>query len=214
MKKFLIAALMLCFPWSLICLATPSSNTATDAKQQVVDNAKKETPTTIVTAKSNTEVKQIILYETPSLNSKIVAKVELSQILIPIYKQEGWVKVGNPNNGTVGWVNIEQYSKIISDLVKPIVQTIYVQTNKGLEKGKEQITVYENGIQVDQKRAEELLKQINSKQADTQKQFADIQKQMEEMFNNLSREFNNFPVIPVMPKGSEPIVIVVKPQEK
>ncbi len=50
--------------------------------------------------------KTINLYDQPKEDSKIVGNIDLAVGLINIYvpKEGGWVKVGDPRNGNVGWV--------------------------------------------------------------------------------------------------------------
>lgn len=50
--------------------------------------------------------KDIILYEQPQEKSKIVGSIDLAKGIIPIYtpKNGEWMKVGDPQNGNVGWI--------------------------------------------------------------------------------------------------------------
>jgi hypothetical protein len=50
--------------------------------------------------------KEINIYEQPKLDSKIVAKVDLAAGIIPIFapKNSEWMKIADPKNGNVGWI--------------------------------------------------------------------------------------------------------------
>ncbi len=50
--------------------------------------------------------KSINLYAEPLDNAKVISTIDLSKGVVPIYtpKEGGWVKVGDPNNGNVGWI--------------------------------------------------------------------------------------------------------------
>lgn len=49
----------------------------------------------------------ITLYESPDQTSASVGQVKPSLGLIPIFAEGNWIKVANPENGDVGWVNAE-----------------------------------------------------------------------------------------------------------
>ena len=53
-----------------------------------------------------TLAKDIPLYDTPAANAKVVGKVDLAKGIVPIFtsKDGKWMKVGNPNDGSVGWM--------------------------------------------------------------------------------------------------------------
>lgn len=50
--------------------------------------------------------KSINLYAEPLDNANVISTIDLSKGVVPIYtlKESGWVKVGDPNNGNVGWI--------------------------------------------------------------------------------------------------------------
>ncbi|WP_267256415.1 SH3 domain-containing protein [Coxiella endosymbiont of Ornithodoros maritimus] len=45
------------------------------------------------------------LYEKPQSNAKILKTLSPTVRLILIYHQKDWVKVGDPRNGEIGWLN-------------------------------------------------------------------------------------------------------------
>ncbi|RDI38958.1 hypothetical protein [Aquicella lusitana] len=50
--------------------------------------------------------KEINLYDQPKPDAKIIGKVDLAIGIVPVFtpKEGGWMKVGDPRNGNVGWV--------------------------------------------------------------------------------------------------------------
>lgn len=58
--------------------------------------------------------KTINLYDQPKEDGKVVANVDLAVGLINIYipKEGGWVKVGDPRNGNVGWVKSSDLTNV------------------------------------------------------------------------------------------------------
>jgi len=53
---------------------------------------------------SSSYAKSITLYDQPQAGAKIIGFIDSSN-LVPIFKEGNWVKVGNQQNGTVGWIN-------------------------------------------------------------------------------------------------------------
>src|SRR5262245_26822454 len=67
-----------------------------------------ETTSTTVAEKKPIQA-TIDIYESANTTSKIIKKVSANQDLIPIYHEGQWVKVGDRQDGTTGWINIHQY---------------------------------------------------------------------------------------------------------
>jgi len=57
-------------------------------------------------AVAKTEVKPDVLqvYEKPSVSAKVIDVIHPGSTIIPIFQKNDWVKIGNPMNGQVGWV--------------------------------------------------------------------------------------------------------------
>jgi SH3-like domain-containing protein len=51
------------------------------------------------------------LYQNPDSKSNVIATVKEGQAIIPIFHHDDWIKVGDPSNGNVGWVNKDQLQK-------------------------------------------------------------------------------------------------------
>lgn len=138
---------------------------------------------------------QIVLYAKPDQASTVVQKISPWQNLVPIYHQNGWIKVGNPEDGQIGWINVKNYQQIMTDVTKPSIdmETSYVQMmSKPVEKGQDQykITGYKNGKPLTKKEAEALLQDIQKRQEDMQKQFQKMQEQMRQWFTQTMEMFD------------------------
>lgn len=104
------------------------------------------------------------LYEQPTENSKITATIAKGQPLMPIYFQGEWVKVADPSNGNVGWVN----SKTLSDEGYPAfqVKTFSKETKNGNEQGY-QIIQYSSAQPFDQKQMNAMLENFQAQEIET-----------------------------------------------
>ena len=58
----------------------------------------------------------IKLYTKPSTRASVVTKINPLKNLVPIYQKGAWVKVGDPENGDVGWININEYQSAVRKL--------------------------------------------------------------------------------------------------
>ncbi|MCP4476184.1 MAG: SH3 domain-containing protein [Gammaproteobacteria bacterium] len=90
--------------------------------------------------------KSIILYAKPSTASRVIAALNPYRVrLIPIYDRGKWVKVGNAHDGTVGWLNKQQYFRTMRAAVvkqKPH----YVKVDEVVRPGKQpKVNVYYDG---------------------------------------------------------------------
>lgn len=79
----------------------------------------------------------INLYETPDVKAKVVATVDSSDALTPIYYPNNkgeWLKIANPKDGTVGWVKTQDLKApiVITSVQGPAVrQTVIMNNDKG-----------------------------------------------------------------------------------
>ncbi len=114
---------------------------------------------------ANKTMTKIWLYATPNSKAKVINKIAANARLIPIWQKGEWVKVGNPHNGKVAWVNREQMFKARNNWNRPDIQTIYIQTTSN-KNGKPTINViaYRNGKAVTKKEAQRLYKQLRKEQ--------------------------------------------------
>lgn len=154
---------------------------------------------------ADTAVKQVILYTEPSADSKEVAKVNLWHVLVPIFKKGDWVKVGDPIDGNVGWVNMKQYRAAVSAFSKSQFKTIYIQTNDKV--GKPALVVYEDGKKVSKKRAKEIYNKMQ-KQSQTiykhiQAQEKQFNVQLQKMQQQMDKMMQKCPMLKTKPEANK-----------
>lgn len=123
---------------------------------------------TVMAATKNT-TPIVTLYSEPN-TGKVVETVPITTYLTPIFRQQDWLKVGDSSNGQVGWININQYSKIRNTFYTPAIQTIYVNRSDIDKNGKATVTViaYRNGKKVSDGEAKELYNKLLAEQAKEQ----------------------------------------------
>jgi uncharacterized coiled-coil protein SlyX len=192
MRKFFIVILL-----SISSVALAANSTVSDTR--VANKADKA----ITAANPVDSSKYILVFADPKNDAKITEKLDPTHLLIPIFRQDGWLKVGNPDNGNVGWINVDQYRKILADFYKSKVQTLYTQTIAISPDKEGKTVVYENGKQVDDKRAQEIIKQMNVQLKDQQERMAKFNENMQKMFDESMQNFNkammDMPTIVITP---------------
>ncbi|MDE3400997.1 MAG: SH3 domain-containing protein, partial [Coxiella burnetii] len=110
--------------------------------------------------------------------------------------QKGWIKVGDPRNGEVGWVNRDQYHEALQKYYQPDIQTVFIRAEHN-EKGKRTIDVvaYKNGKKLTDKEAQQLYEQIKNQQAKESRYmrhvFWDMDKLMAQQMRAFSRWMDN-----------------------
>lgn len=129
---------------------------------------------------------EITLYK--SANSKDVLKqipVEHHQ-LIPIFRQGDWLKVGDPKNGDVAWVNLPQYDAAVNEVTHPHQESLFFSEIMGKD-GKMHITAYKNGKQLSEKEAKKLYDHARHQEKEELHrlniQYKHMQEQEARMFN-------------------------------
>ena len=53
------------------------------------------------------------IYTSNNFDSKVIETVPIHKNLTPFYKKDGWIKVGDPSNGNVGWINLKQANEAV-----------------------------------------------------------------------------------------------------
>ena len=148
MKKFLLFIIIL-----VTTLVLNAAETSTKSNSNKQDSSK-----IVLYAEDNTQ--------------KIIETLPLSTHLIKIYQKGDWIKVGNPADGTVGWVNQKQYQEAIDSLNKPSVQQIFIsQTQDKSNKPQMKIVVYQNGKRVSEKEAKEMYDNVRLQLQEQQQYF-------------------------------------------
>lgn len=93
----------------------------------------------------------VLLYMQPDVQSRLIAKLNPSTRLVPIYEQKNWLKVGDPSNGEVGWLNKDQYMQALQDAMKAHTQTFVFKADDQAG-GAPKILAYHNGHPLDEKK--------------------------------------------------------------
>ena len=138
----------------------------------------------------------LTIYEKPDTASKAVASIDSDKQLIPIIytDKKDWIKIANPKNGDVGWIEINKFKgPLVSTQVdgSSVKQEIIINKE---DKNKKpifyRIVQYSGSDQLDSKEAEKIIKDMEQHRKkmrqDFQKMQEDMQKSMQEMF----KEFN------------------------
>ena len=117
--------------------------------------------------------------------------------------------MGDPKDGSVGWVNQKQYRQTMDRFNTPNIQEIFVSRTRD-ENGKPEIRVvaYQNGAQVSDQKARAIYEKVKEQQALQERYWRSFNKQatqwQEMMLNNFYRDefFNQLIWMPA------PIVVV------
>jgi hypothetical protein len=164
--------------------------------------------------------KPVNLYEQPKTDAKVVGTIDSASSMVPIIsnKEGDWMKVGDPQNGNVGWLKVSEVSNSANG-----------STNTGFS-----MSQTTNGPQT--YRTFQFLdpkpltpEQIKTMNVELQKRQTDIQKNTMQVIQNIFDSANaaykanpnlyntmNFPVVvpvPVMmvPTAAQPAPVVASP---
>lgn len=162
----------------------------------------------------------ILVYAEPHSNANAVQKVSPSHRLIPIFRRGEWVKVGDPSDGKVGWINCDQYRKVTQAFYSPNIQTVFIRTEHD-NNGKPSIDVvaYKNGKKLSKQEADALYKRIRNKQVHEARYMSHMFWTMNRSVDRQMREMNEFMApwdnvgFGFAPEIIQP-VIVVNPQHQ
>jgi hypothetical protein len=108
--------------------------------------------------------KSIILYAQPN-RKKILQKLPAFTRLVVILRKGEWAKVGNPNDGVVGWINIKQWrdAQHQSFQASSATQSVYI------DRQGDKLVVYKNGKKLPHKEAEQVYKHWQAQQLKQQR---------------------------------------------
>jgi hypothetical protein len=145
---------------------------------------------------------KITLYNAPTISAQPIEQLLPQTKLIEIYRENNWVKVGDPMNGNVGWITDIAYQTIQASATKSHaneVQTVFLQVNPASNNFPENIVAYKNGQKLSEADAKKLYAQLNQQQAQFNQQMMQFQNSM----NHIMTQFNNsamaLSLIPIMP---------------
>lgn len=141
--------------------------------------------------------KTLNLYEQPKTDAKVVGKIDTEAGFVPIFtpKNSDWMKVGDPSNGNVGWVQSKELSSAGSNTGFTFSQQV-VNTEAGPQS---YVVKFGTPKSLSQTDAKKLISQMETRQKQVQ---ADMEKMIQEMFGQ--------------PGGNMPIFmpIIIMPSEK
>lgn len=99
-------------------------------------------------AEKKSVVTTIHLYASPEASAKIIKELPATTNLVGIYQKGNWMKVGDREDGSTGWINLSQYHQARNSLYDRTVQinseSIYIHEEKD-KNGKTNIVAYKNG---------------------------------------------------------------------
>jgi len=113
----------------------------------------------------------IKIYESEE-GKKNIANVAPTTNLIEFYKKGEWIKVGNPENGEVGWVHQKQYQEAIDAFNKPDIQMLFISKTMNSEnKPQINITAYKNGQPISKEEADKLYHKFKEQEEERKNQW-------------------------------------------
>ncbi|HVV67636.1 MAG TPA: SH3 domain-containing protein [Gammaproteobacteria bacterium] len=148
----------------------------------------------------------ISLYEQPDAKSKVIEAITPGRALIPIFSQGNWLKVADPTNGQVGWINNETLPAQNRVYVKTITQS----TNTP-NKNSSQVIQYSGNEQLDEKQLGQLMQNLQNRQAELQQVFDQLFNQSVVNFNALLRQLNQQTSRPWVLPGQ---TVIISPEAK
>lgn len=131
---------------------------------------------------SKTLEKQVMLYAKPDPNSDVEAILDPDVQLVPIFQQKDWLRVGNPANGQVGWVNTLQYHQAREAFYQPTIQTVFIHVDQDAH-GKSTLSVvaYKNGAKLTDSEAKALYVRLREQQQDEYRQMQHFSLRVDDM---------------------------------
>ena len=131
---------------------------------------------------AQTQEKSFDLRESPNTNSKSIAQLPMGSPIMPIIRQNGWVKVADPKTGNVGWVQSEKLEK------SPVVITQIIAGSSSYCKDNNcQFSFYSSNQPLTPQENDMLWQRIHAQKQYLLTQQAAMQKQMNEFMNDLDR---------------------------
>lgn len=153
--------------------------------------------------------REISLYDEPKDNGKVIGKIDIEAGVVPIFsaKSGDWMKVGDPRNGSVGWIKISDTQIPGQPSSISFTQKV-INDSKG---GQHSYQLMQYGKPA-QQQSDEIIKKMEQQQAviydSMQKTFQDVMIQMKNVNEwNKTHGMPEFPMwIPmmVMPSSAHP----------
>ncbi|MDR3477321.1 MAG: hypothetical protein P4M14_04750 [Gammaproteobacteria bacterium] len=157
------------------------------------------------------EAKVISLYDQPKPDAKVVATLDSSNGMVPIFtpKNSDWMKIGNPQNGDVGWIKLEDLTNESGSLATQFSMT---QKTVNTKNGPKTIQVVEFSTPKTMTSAQNqaLIKEIQSRQDNLQKS---VQKLMQSFSQDMNSYYMENPAMFSTPNMPIVMPILVYPQD-
>ena len=135
--------------------------------------------------------KSINLYDQPKSDAKVIGVMDPSSGIVPIFtpKEGDWVKVGNPQNGDVGWIKSSDLAQSGANSSGFSFSQKIVDTGKG-----PQSYVFQFGVPspLTKEQQEALYKRIQAQQEAIQQ---NVQQIIQDAFKTYKAGDWNFPII-------------------
>ena len=153
---------------------------------------------------------QVNLYAKPQVFAKVIETINPNRRLVPIFRNGEWVKVGDPRDGKVGWINKKQYRKAYNNFYRPDVQTIFVNSNNNKDgKPVVNIVAYSNGKKLTEKQAKALYERMQKQQQHQWRAMNHFNQRMGQLFARQDQMFGrDFPGSFMGSDMARPIIIV------
>ena len=137
--------------------------------------------------------KIINLYEQPKSDAKVIGTIDPSNGIIPIFtpKEGGWVKVGNPNNGNVGWVKLTD----LGEAGKTSNGFSFSQKVENTGSGPGTYVIKLGIPQLTKEQTAALYKQIEAQQAIMQQSIQKVIKDVFTNYNQMAPTEIEFPIV-------------------
>ncbi|MCD6046141.1 MAG: hypothetical protein K0R48_1304 [Gammaproteobacteria bacterium] len=144
-------------------------------------------------------------------DKKVIDTLPPTARLIKIYQKGNWIKVGNPKDGTVGWINEKQYQEMLAQLNQFTVQEIFIsRMADGNSHPKNKLIVYQNGKPVSEKEANEIYKNLKKQLEEQQKYWDKFKQDMIASQNQMLEGFYENPFFTHPEWIPIPVVVIEK----
>lgn len=159
---------------------------------------------------------QVKLYSAPESDAKVLKEVPVTSRLVPIFREGAWIKVGDRQDGFVGWINVKQYHQAkrayYQNYFNEKTETVYIHSEQDGKKG-QKIVAYRNGKKLTEEQAKALYGKMQQQQKQQWRAMQRFNRQMNRMMENdfagMNRAFNGMFNAPVM---MMPGIVVIEHQ--
>lgn len=165
-------------------------------------------------AKPKPSLPMVTLYAMPEIHAAVVEKVSPAERLVAIFEQGDWIKVGDPRDGKVGWINHKLYQQALNEWYKPNVQSYFIQTVKNTDgKPGVKIIAYSNGKKLSDSEAKAMYAKMQKENERQWQEMHRLNAEMAQVFAHQRQWMNeNFDVLSAV--DLMPVVVDQSPAEK